>query len=397
MTMKHKKNKHIMYICAARNFLARDPGRKIFSVVEAWKQSGYIIDHQCGGDYTDLNNITDQQTRELQAHRRRENKAGWKLFVLNSLSEFKDIMHDFKMYVCLLRSKKIPDIIWERSSRLHQTGLRLAQKYNRPYVLEWKDHLISYRCSLFIYWARRVEHSKLTQARYIVVESNVLREYLVSQFSVDSNKIIVAHNAVDIEAFDHQQSQQKCRQKYNISQDKLVIGYIGSYAFYHQCDLMVELARNLLTQNIELIMVGTGKEYDQVRSLAEQYQVNNRNLFFLPRVPKEQVPELLVAFDIALLPGSTDIICPIKVQEYMAMGLATLAPDYACNREIINDGIDGLLFEPSNVNDLVSKIELLKENSLRQKLGTQARQHMADNFSWSKTWVQALDHITGNC
>ena len=144
-------------------------------------------------------------------------------------------------------------------------------------------------------------------------------------------------------------------------------------------------------------MVGTGKEYDQVRSLAEQYQVNNRNLFFLPRVPKEQVPELLVAFDIALLPGSTDIICPIKVQEYMAMGLATLAPDYACNREIINDGIDGLLFEPSNVNDLVSKIELLKENSLRQKLGTQARQHMADNFSWSKTWVQALDHITGNC
>lgn len=38
----------------------------------------------------------------------------------------------------------------------------------------------------------------------------------------------------------------------------------------------------------------------------------------------------------------------------------------------INNAVNGLLFEPSNVDDLVSKIELLKDESVRQKLGAEA-------------------------
>lgn len=390
MNMPHKK---IMYLCAARNFLSSNPGRKIFSVVGAWKKSGYQVDHYCGGDFTTLKYAHDTQARETRAHRRRNNKNALILFILNSLSELKDILHDAKMFLALRQTTQVPDLIWERSSRLHSVGLKLAKKFGRPYVLEWKDHLIPYRFSLFISWAKRIERRKLNEADYIIVESHVLREYLIQQYEVASSKIIVAHNAVDMTVFKSDYSRAQCRERYGLSQTKLIVGYLGSYAFYHQCALMVAVAQQLQNDDIEILMVGNGRDYQQVRALAEQSQLIGRSMRFMSRVDKDRVPEILASIDIAVLPGSTDIICPIKIQEYMAMGLATIAPDYACNREIIDDGVNALLFEPGNADQLSHKIRLLRDARLRQELGLAAQQHMMDNFSWEKTWVRALNSV----
>ena len=154
------------------------------------------------------------------------------------------------------------------------------------------------------------------------------------------------------------------------------------------------VAQYLVNEDIEIVMVGDGKDYEQVRALAEQTQVINQNMRFMARVDKDKVPEILACLDVAVLPGSTDIICPIKIQEYMAMGLATIAPDYICNREIIHDELNALLFKPNNSQDLGDKIKRLQDQQLRTNLGRKAKQHMAENFSWQKTWVRALDIVT---
>jgi glycosyltransferase involved in cell wall biosynthesis len=141
-------------------------------------------------------------------------------------------------------------------------------------------------------------------------------------------------------------------------------------------------------------MVGAGKEYSQSRALADQLGVLDDTLLMLPGVPKDQVPELLSALDIAVLPGSTDIICPIKVQEYMASELPTVAPDYACNREVLEDGVTGSLFKPKDEADLAAKIiELAGDPAGRMSIGKQAREVVAKCFTWQATWVRALDEI----
>jgi glycosyltransferase involved in cell wall biosynthesis len=113
-----------------------------------------------------------------------------------------------------------------------------------------------------------------------------------------------------------------------------------------------------------------------------------------PWIPKEEVPGVLAALDIAVLPGSTDIICPIKIQEYMAAELPTVLPDYACNREVIVEGKTGKLFRPKDERSLAAALVGLAANvSLRQRMGQAAHEEVLRRFTWEKTWGAALEQI----
>lgn len=141
-------------------------------------------------------------------------------------------------------------------------------------------------------------------------------------------------------------------------------------------------------------MVGQGQEYPKARRIALQRGLLDTILIMKPIVPADKVPSILAALDIAVLPGSTDIICPIKIQEYMASELPTLAPDYSCNREVVDDGKNGMLFTPKNERALAEKISILaNDDELRSRLGKEARQEVQRRFTWGKTWGAALECI----
>jgi len=172
---------------------------------------------------------------------------------------------------------------------------------------------------------------------------------------------------------------------------------LGSFAFYHNSQLFVKAASIISSINpdIEFIMVGNGKDKQDCERLANKLKLGN--LKFSPPVPKEVVPSLLRKSDIAVLPGSTDIICPIKIMEYMAAGCATLAPDYLCNQEIISHKETGILFSPNDENSLANAIlEVINNCSLKLKLETKGQEHVRKNLTWEKTWGSALNHIEKN-
>ena len=319
--------------------------------------------------------------------------------VVRTISEYRDIKHNTQMYQTLERILKDRhfDLIWERSSRLHFAGLALAKKYNIPYVLEWKDNLVEYPLSLFRRYALKTEARKNHDANFIVVESDVLRTQLCIH-GVDKQKILVAHNAVDIDQFKFDgEARIKMRKSLNIQNNETLIGYMGSYAFYHDTIRLVKAARLLRDHSVDQIkflMVGAGREYISSYRFAKECDVLNTKLIMKNAVTQDEVPAILSALDIAVLPGSTEIICPIKVQEYMSCGLPTLIPDYPCNREVMSDGVTGMFFEPKNEQSLAHKILLLsKDPELRKRLGSEARQEVMNRFSWLNTWGKALDDI----
>ena len=320
--------------------------------------------------------------------------------IVHSLSEARDYSHDKKLKVVIREQVKrlLPTVIWERSSRFHRSALDVARENKILYILEWKDHLVDYRFSLFRGEALRIEKQKNQEADYIVVESDVLRDYLEHE-GVDHRKIIVAHNAVAADQFTrNERLRAQFRKDLGINDETILIGYLGSYAFYHDTARLV-LAAQLITNretagNIKILMVGMGKEYADTRKLAESLGLLNKVLIMKPGVPKEDVPGIHSALDIAVLPGSTDIICPIKVQEYMASSLPSVIPDYACNREVLRDGETGALFRPRDEVALAEKILwLASQRELRAEIGQRAREEAVRRFSWEATWGAALSTI----
>ena len=318
----------------------------------------------------------------------------------NSISEHRDMQHDATMLNQLRRELATfdADLIWERSCRLHCAGLVIALELGIPYVLEWKDHLVDYRFSWYRRRAIAMENRKNSEADNVVVESAYLREYLVRS-GVPREKVLVAHNAADPRQFHCNQRQRtEIRKVLGVGEDEILAGYLGSYAFYHDARRLV-LAADILKQQqrprIKILMVGDGLEYNASRALAERLGVLEADILMMrPKVAANEVAAILSALDIAVLPGSTKIICPIKVQEYMAAGLPTVLPEYPANREVITQGQTGTFFTPADAQSLADcLVYLARDATLRDRLGKQARETVGKHFTWERTWGAALEMI----
>ena len=66
------------------------------------------------------------------------------------------------------------------------------------------------------------------------------------------------------------------------------------------------------------------------------------------------------------------------------MGKPLIASDIGGHREIVTDGVNGLLFESENVQDLIAKCRGLIENKeIRLDLGARGRNWVENNRDWS--------------
>ena len=168
---------------------------------------------------------------------------------------------------------------------------------------------------------------------------------------------------------------------------------MGSYAWYHDTPRLIEAAAKLQSRFVErvrIVLVGAGRDRPACETLVQQHGLAESVIFHDPVSP-DAVPKLLSGLDIAVLPGSTDIICPIKIQEYMAAGLPSVAPNYDCNREVLEDGRFGLLFRPGDASDLAEKLaRLVDDHAMRRRMGDAARQAAVERFSWPATWGAAM-------
>ena len=74
----------------------------------------------------------------------------------------------------------------------------------------------------------------------------------------------------------------------------------------------------------------------------------------------------------------------MKLLEYMAMGKAVIAPGTENIRDLIDEGVDGLLFEPGNASALASAIAALRGDPVRrQQLGREARLKIEQERNWT--------------
>lgn len=389
----------MLYLISGRSATHWNIGRKIQEVTKSFLL--YCeVDLICGGDLQGgkgYNNLEHKIESIGDYHQKwyRRNKL-MRFFVI-SYSELKDIVHSLITYRVIKKRNIAYGLVWERSSRLHWAGILYAKRHSIPCVLEWKDHLIDYKYSLFKPIAVFVENWKNKNADFISVESKKIKHILISQ-GIDEKKIYVTYNAVNPNEFSKNiQLGLSIRKQLGIDNSVLLVGYVGSYAFYHDTIRIIKAAKLLKDRNdvnIKWLLIGDGKDRKECEKSAIELGLLNKEIFMLPFQSKEKIPGFLSAMDVTILPGSTDIICPIKVMEYMAAKSVVLVPNYECNREIIQDGYNGLLFTPYDENSIVSQLIKISSNKqLCEQLGENARQTVLKKLVWDKTYGAVLKEI----
>lgn len=134
----------------------------------------------------------------------------------------------------------------------------------------------------------------------IVALSPDMKSYIVD-LGFPSDKIVVIPNAADYSFFLNVEfSTPSFRDQNGIKEDTVVVLYAGTFGNVNGCEYIVKVASLLKDSNICFVMIGEGKEKEQLLKLAAEESVLNKSMLFLPQVSKKQMPAVFNSADLVI-------------------------------------------------------------------------------------------------
>ena len=144
-------------------------------------------------------------------------------------------------------------------------------------------------------------------------------------------------------------------------------------------DLLVESLPIVLRKaDAFFLVVGDGHLRPALEARARELNVQNHIRFLGQR---RDVEDILAGSDVALNTSDSEGLSN-SVIEAMRAGLPVIASDVEGNRELIEDGLTGLLFPAGNYEELAKQVlYLLKNPEVAERLGTTAGKRVEERFS----------------
>lgn len=238
----------------------------------------------------------------------------------------------------------------------------------------------------------------LSRATLVITITKYLKNLLIEN-GFSENKVIVASDAVDIEAFDITISQREARRKLCLPEDKILIGYVGMLKTMNMEKGIDTILKSLkfIASDVMLVLVG-GHQNDVrfYRELAKGLGITDKTIF-VGRVAPTLVPIYLKAFNILVAPFPDNkhyryYMSPLKLFEYMASGVPIIVSDLPSLKEIVNESMVNF-FKPNDPKDLSFVITNII-NYYDDALGKAKKSlENVQNYSWRKRAQNILNFI----
>lgn len=181
----------------------------------------------------------------------------------------------------------------------------------------------------------------------------------------------------------------------------LVLGYVGSLRPLEGVDALLRAVALLRRQgrNVRGLIIGDGPSLPSLTALAQELGIAG-DVDFLGRVPHERIAEEYGRIDVFVIsrPDSpaARLVTPIKPLEAMALGRAVVVSGLPALEELVANGATGLVYRAGDVEHLAARCgQLLDDPSLRERLGSAAREWVLAHRTWERTLrslPDAYDH-----
>jgi phosphatidylinositol alpha-mannosyltransferase len=140
--------------------------------------------------------------------------------------------------------------------------------------------------------------------------------------------------------------------------------------------------------DLRLIVVGDGPQRDAVGSLAPEVRAR---VEMLGAVPNDALPTYHAVCDVFVAPALSGESFGMVLVEAMAAGLPVVASAIEGYRDVVRDGVDGVLVPPHEPRALAAAVgKILDDPVLAQRLAAAGRDR-ADAFDWSRVGAQVLE------
>jgi len=266
-----------------------------------------------------------------------------------------------------------PDIVHLHSSRSHGLGVVAAKLFGkeRPKIVVHRRVDVSPR-------GKGVFNSYKYGAAdlYIAISRRVASSL---EGFVPKEKIVVVYSGV--EAIDTEPNRrERIREEFGIKPDEPLIGSVGALVEHKDFVTFVSAAKIVVSERPEakFIIFGEGPERQKLEHAIEQVGLQN---FFILAGFREQAPEDICAFDIFVLPSSSEGL-GTSALDAMNYAIPVIASDSGGLVEIIEHGRNGLLFSSGDSKKLSEMIVfLINDKSRRFELGRRAQNLFYQKFT----------------
>lgn len=169
-----------------------------------------------------------------------------------------------------------------------------------------------------------------------------------------------------------------------------VVGFMKSLFPIYNVPLLIrafKVVLNKTTLNPVLRIYGNGPEKANLQLLVKELGLDD-SVFFMGRVPNEEVPNALNEMDVLVNCSEMESF-GVNILEAMACGLPVIVTDCVGPKEIVEDGKNGIIVSnrtPEALADAI--IRLLSDHDLRRQFSEAGRVRVQNYYNWSYNVIQ---------
>lgn len=269
----------------------------------------------------------------------------------------------------------------------HGIGYKIYHFYWKYRVTRNRHDFLPY----LYYFPKKIFHPiagrfLFSLADRVTTVSKFTKEEVSNIYGVQKEKIDVVPNGVSIDIFTPnipKGRKEEIMNRYNFEKALLFI----SPAPIKGLHLLIKALPKIFKEsvNTKLLILGripsSDTYYKFCYELSKKLNVEEK-IHFLGKIDHINLPAYYSVASAYVLPSFYDN-CPFTVLESMACGCPVCTSNVGGLPEIITNGKDGFLINPTNIRALANTlITLLDDDALRRRMGLNARKKIEQRYSW---------------
>lgn len=186
------------------------------------------------------------------------------------------------------------------------------------------------------------------------------------------DKQLIVPNGIDTKLYTPNKKN-KYKQKYfSFPSGKILFAYVGRLDIDKNLNILVESLK-FVEDNVHLLMVGKGKEKNNLISLSRNLQIDHKISWFSIS-ETEKLAVFYRSIDIFVIPSLVENMS-LSLLEALSSGLPVIAADIPSMSTLVKSNRNGFLVSPPyGSRSFAEKINLLASDSfLRKKMGSESR------------------------
>ena len=144
-----------------------------------------------------------------------------------------------------------------------------------------------------------LEKRCFNNAKFIIANSNMIKDEIIDTYGIRPNKIDVVYNGVESKTINHESSFKKLSKEFNIDKNSSILLYVGSGFKRKGVEEFLEIIAKLKNQSVKAFIIGKEKNLEYYQQLSKDLKIDKTVIFTGPRA---DVDDFYTISDIFLFP-----------------------------------------------------------------------------------------------